>query len=113
MENLFRYLKRLKTNMDQKNNYDFRLDILRRRVDVCDQQLCEVVKERFKITNLIGDLKKEINSSEMCDKRRIEILRKINEKHSKDGLPTTLLEDIYQIIFDHSIKEQKRIIDGD
>lgn len=112
MEIRFRYLTRLKTNMAQKNNYDFRLDILRRRVDVCDEQLCESLKERFKITNLIGDLKKEVNSSEMCDKRRIEILRKINDKCSRDGFPTKLLEDVYQIIFDHSIKEQKRIIHG-
>ena len=59
--------------MDQKNNYNFRLDILRRKIDVFDDVLYDSIKKRFKDTNLIGKLKRECHITDMCEKRKEEI----------------------------------------
>lgn len=96
--------------MEQENNYNFRLDVLRRKIDVLDGELYESINKRFKNTNLIGVLKKECHVNHMCDKRKKEIHKKLETKCTDDGLPPQLLKDIYNLIFDYSIKEQKRII---
>lgn len=110
METPFHYLTKSKTNMVQKNNYNFRLDILRRRVDVLDDTLYGSIKKRFKDTNLIGKLKKEYHITDMCEKRKKEIYERLETKCNDDGLPPQLIKDIYNLIFEYSIKEQRRLI---
>ena len=106
----FHYLTKSKTNMEQKNNYNFRLDILRRRIDVLDDELYGSIKKRFNDTNLIGKLKREYHITDMCEKRKEEIYGRLETKCIDDGLPPQLLKDIYNLIFEYSIKDQKRII---
>ena len=106
----FHYLTKSKTNMEQKNNYNFRLDILRRKIDVLDDALHGCIKKRFNDTNLIGKLKREYHITDMCEKRKEEIYGRLETKCNDDGLPPQLLKDIYNLIFEYSIKDQKRII---
>ena len=46
----------------------------------------------------------------MCEKRKKEIYERLETKCNDDGLPPQLIKDIYNLIFEYSIKEQRRLI---
>jgi len=95
--------------MDQ-SSYEFRLDSIRRRVDQVDEELYEVLRRRFQLTNRIGMLKKEYNSSEMCESRKDKIINKLKDNTLKDNMSIDFIESLYKLIINQSITEQSLII---
>ena len=90
--------------------FDFQMDIQRRAIDEIDNKLVTLLIERLKHSQRIGEIKKEHNEPSMDVERRKEIMDRLRKLSDKGGLSSTLLEDIYESIFDCSILEQLLII---
>lgn len=95
--------------MDQ-SSYEFKLESIRRQVDQVDTDLYEILQKRFQLTNLIGELKKEHNSIEMCETRKKQIVNRLRDKALKDGISINLLESLYNLIINQSVVDQSTII---
>tara|TARA_B110000444_G_scaffold261529_1_gene314713 strand:+ start:362 stop:658 length:297 start_codon:yes stop_codon:yes gene_type:complete len=95
--------------MDQ-SSYEFKLESIRRQVDQVDTDLYEILQKRFQLTNLIGELKKEHNSIEMCETRKKQIVNRLRDKALKDGMSINLLESLYNLIINQSVVDQSTII---
>lgn len=95
--------------MDQ-SSYEFKLESIRRQVDQVDTDLYEILQKRFQLTNLIGELKKEHNSIEMCETRKKQIVNRLRDRALKDGMSINLLESLYNLIINQSVVDQSTII---
>ena len=95
--------------MDQ-SSYEFKLESIRRQVDQVDTDLYEILQKRFQLTNLIGELKKEHNSIEMCETRKKQIVNRLRDKALKDSMSINLLESLYNLIINQSVVDQSTII---
>ena len=69
-----------------------------------------ILQKRFQLTNLIGELKKEHNSIEMCETRKKQIVNRLRDKALKDGMSINLLESLYNLIINQSVVDQSTII---
>ncbi len=88
--------------------YEQELNDLRKKIDEIDTQIVELIEKRFEIISKIAIIKKK-NNLEVFDKSREEsIINKIVEKSKK--LPSYVLKDIYEKIFNVSRKFQEEII---
>lgn len=86
------------------------MDIQRRSIDEIDHQIYVSLLNRYKHISKIGEIKKEYGTMEMSETRKKEIIDKLKGWAIEDGLPVTLVNDIYNIIFEFSILEQILIL---
>ena len=86
-----------------KTNYDFQITIERRNIDEIDKQIYKCLLDRFKHIQRIAEVKKEFGTMELSDTRQKEILEKLHQWSRKDGLPLSLVDEIYRIIFEFSV----------
>lgn len=86
------------------------MDIQRRSIDEIDHQIYISLLNRYKHISKIAEIKKEYGTMEMSETRKKEIIDKLKGWAIEDGLPVTLVNDIYNIIFEFSILEQILIL---
>lgn len=86
------------------------MDIQRRSIDEIDHQIYVSLLNRYKHISKIAEIKKEYGTMEMSETRKKEIIDKLKGWAIEDGLPVTLVNDIYNIIFEFSILEQILIL---
>jgi len=91
-------------------DYNQKLNQLRKKIDEVDDEIYSSILRRSLLTSSVGELKKEHGVTEMCETRRKEIYDRLKNKCIEDGLPVSLIESIYDIIFDQSMLEQTLII---
>jgi chorismate mutase len=91
-------------------NYNTELKNLREQIDVIDDQICAWLAARIRLSQTIGHLKVERGVTEMSEKRKEKILKRLKKIAIEKGIPNYLLQDIYKIILEHSVLTQNVII---
>lgn len=111
-EYLFKILNNIKLcNTDNFDiSYDFKLHTLRNQIDELDEQILEMIYDRFEIVKSIGKIKKEYNISVIQSNRWNKILKNIKLKGSTLGLKEEFIEKLLEIIHFESTKIQDNII---
>tara|TARA_B100001250_G_C19727570_1_gene756830 strand:- start:677 stop:964 length:288 start_codon:yes stop_codon:yes gene_type:complete len=84
-----------------------KLNILRKRLDLLDNRLLDMIKKRENLVNNVLKLKK--NRSEIVDKKRIkEILKNIKKKSIKRKIDTKITNRIWKNMISSFIDYERR-----
>lgn len=101
---------RLIFNFYTMPNYNTELKKLREQIDVIDDYICAWLAARIRLAQTIGHLKAERGVTEMSEKRKEKILKRLKKIAIEKGIPNHLLQDIYKLILEHSVLTQNVII---
>lgn len=96
-------------NLEYKEN----IDELRARIDAIDNDLVELLANRMKVSDEIGQYKKQNNITILQPGRWDKILAKMFEKGAEKGLDHEFLEKIFKAIHQASIDRQTKIMNGE
>ncbi|MFZ0281799.1 MAG: chorismate mutase [Bacteroidales bacterium] len=91
------------------------LDILgelRQQIDVFDDHLLDILEQRMKISETIGQYKKENNITILQTTRWDEIIRKVLIKGQTKGLSREVIDVIFKAIHQESINHQMKIMNN-
>lgn len=86
------------------------LDELRKKIDVLDNQLLQMLKERMTISDAIGKYKYENNITILQTRRYNEIMNDRRAKAEKFGLNPEFVVKVYEDIHEESISRQNQIM---
>ncbi|MCK9205876.1 MAG: bifunctional 3-deoxy-7-phosphoheptulonate synthase/chorismate mutase type II [Salinivirgaceae bacterium] len=94
------------------DNVDFihNLEDLRHQIDKYDDELLNILEERMKVAEKIGEYKKKNNITILQPDRWHEILDKVLEKGKNRDLSDEFLANIFKAIHQESINKQTRIM---
>lgn len=85
-----------------------KLDVLRKRVDLADEKLLQVLAERFKVVSKIGEYKRAKKIPALDSKRWKIVLNSRIRIGKEYGLPKSLVEKIYEAIHEHSLELEEK-----
>ena len=106
VKNLIGSLKIKKSAIDD-HNFEMELETLRSKIDVLDYQLIDILKQRFAITNEIGEIKKSHNVAVLQIDRWKKVLESRSKYAENIGLSRELIAALFSEIHKESIKEQQ------
>lgn len=111
---LIQIMQDLKIRKEVSESAEFKnkLDNLRARIDVADNQLIEVLSKRMKISDEIGQVKKEQNVSVLQTKRWNEILGKMVLEGEQHGLSEEFILRLFKAVHQESINRQEKVMKG-
>lgn len=103
VEQLLNILNELEIPINNTNNglIEYRLQI-----DEIDDQILSLIKQRFNITEKIGEWKQQNNVSIFQAKRYDEILKKNEVRSLRYNLDLDLINEIFNIIHEKSVEQQ-------
>jgi chorismate mutase len=87
-----------------------KLSQLRAQIDQYDEELLEIFSKRMKISETIGQYKKDNNITIFQPKRWTEIIEKRIENGEKKGLSIDFVTKIFKAVHQESINRQNRIM---
>jgi chorismate mutase len=85
------------------------LEKLRERIDTIDDEIVDLLSKRIDLVERVGRLKKEHKISPLDKKRLEEVLHTKKNKAKILGISETLVEKLFKVIHDHSVKLQKKL----
>ncbi|MDF2385147.1 bifunctional 3-deoxy-7-phosphoheptulonate synthase/chorismate mutase type II [Nostoc ellipsosporum NOK] len=88
------------------------LEKLRQKINHLDDELLQILAQRMKIAEQIGEYKKENNITILQTNRWNEILEKAFQKGEKNGLSHEFLTRYFDAVHMESINHQKKIMDA-
>ena len=88
------------------------IDQLRAKIDVIDENLLYVLASRMKVSQQIGQYKKDNNIAIIQASRWDAVLAKVVGKGAEYGLPEKFLTDVFNAIHEASVEAQNEIISG-
>lgn len=88
------------------------LDSLRRNIDILDEELLQIISQRMKIADRIGQWKKENNISILQTKRWQQSLERSVKRAEKLGLSREFIFRYWEALHLESINHQKKILDS-
>ena len=97
---------KIKHSVIDDRNFEMELETLRSKIDVLDYQLIDILKQRFAITNEIGEIKKLRNVVVLQIDRWKKVLESRSEYAEEQGLSRELVATLFSEIHKESIKEQ-------
>jgi len=105
-------LNNLKVRKETEDDFDFisKLNKLRLQIDETDEKILEIIGERMKIVELIGNLKREKNVAILQAQRWQEILTKMLAIGKEKGLNEDFVLSLFKAIHQESISHQGEII---
>ena len=86
---------------------------LRQQIDVFDDHLLELMEQRMKIAETIGQYKKENNITILQSTRWDEIINKVMARGKAKGLSADLIDTIFKAIHQESINHQMKVMNND
>ncbi len=86
------------------------LNMLRKQIDNCDNELIEVLSKRMRIAREIGTYKKEHNMTVLQSNRYNEILHKRGEQGEECGMSATFMKEVFASIHEESVRQQIEIL---
>ena len=86
------------------------LDELRKKIDLLDDQLLDLLKERMKISEAIGKYKYENNITILQTRRYDEIMNNRRERGTQRGLGEDFVTRLFESIHEESINRQSVIM---
>jgi chorismate mutase len=87
-----------------------KLDILRKEIDILDDEIMNVLASRMKVARDIGKYKKENNMTILQSDRWQEILHKFVERGLQNGLTEEFITRVIKSIHDESIGQQEKVM---
>ena len=97
---------KIKYSSSNDRNFEIEMEMLRNKIDVLDYQLLDILKQRFAITNEIGEIKKSHNVAVLQIDRWKKVLESRSEYAERIGLSRELISALFSEIHKESIKEQ-------
>lgn len=91
-------------------NYQNELKTFRSRIDRIDDQIIDLLANRMKIVDDIGEIKRENNVAILQVKRWNEILKRMTAAGVTNGLSEDFVLRVYKAIHQESIDHQKRVM---
>ena len=88
------------------------IDQLRAKIDIIDENLLYTLASRMKISQQIGQYKKNNNIAILQTSRWDAILGKVIAKGEEYGLPKNFVKDVFNAIHEASVEIQNEIISG-
>ncbi|KIX20885.1 cytochrome C4 [Flavobacterium sp. 316] len=101
---------RVRKETDEETEYNNKLLQLRAQIDTYDDKIIEVIGNRMRIADEIGQLKKSKNVAILQNKRWNEILGKMILTGEEKGLSEEFILKLYKAIHQESINHQERIV---
>lgn len=86
------------------------LEDLRRKIDIIDDELMEILGKRMKIADRIGEYKKQNNIRILQTARWDEILNRVADRGSKNGLSEEFISRLFKAVHQESINRQEKIM---
>ncbi len=114
-KNLSKMLDRLVIRDEEVNNKNLleTLSELRTMIDLCDNQLLDLIEKRMAVVEKIGQYKKAHNIAVLQNKRWSNILRRIIKTGKSKGLSENFVSTIFKAIHIESISHQTKIMNED
>lgn len=103
---------RIRKETDQEAEYNSKLANLRAQIDVIDNQLLDILGKRMKISDAIGELKKERNVAVLQTGRWNAILGSMILEGESHGLSEEFVLRMFKAIHQESINHQEKIINA-
>lgn len=100
--------RRTTLDVDEQNE----LQKLRQQIDQLDDELLQVLSNRMKITDLIGEYKKENNITILQAQRWNDILQRAFEKNESLGLSDEFIKKYFEAVHLESINHQNKIMNS-
>ena len=88
------------------------LKILRKKIDIIDDKIINLLVERFKIIEYVSEFKKNNNIEVIQESRISEIVEKAKKKALKNQINPRIFEKIYLNIIDLACNLEKKIIEN-
>jgi 3-deoxy-7-phosphoheptulonate synthase len=85
---------------------------LRQQIDVYDDHLLDLMEQRMKVAETIGQYKKENNITILQSTRWDEIIKKVIVKGQGKGLSAELIDTIFKAIHQESINHQMKVMNN-
>ncbi|MFV9484185.1 bifunctional 3-deoxy-7-phosphoheptulonate synthase/chorismate mutase type II [Christiangramia sp. OXR-203] len=110
---LIQMMEDLKVRKEISASQDFqnKLTALRSKIDITDSQILEILSKRMKISEEIGQVKKDQNVAILQTKRWNEILGKMVLEGEDKGLSEEFVLRLFKAIHQESINHQQKILD--
>lgn len=89
-----------------------KLALLRKKINETDRQLLQILTERMRIVEQIGQVKKDKNVAVLQTKRWSEIIETMTNSAELANLSPEFVERIFKEIHQESISHQERIVNG-
>jgi chorismate mutase len=101
---------KLRTEYSADRNFEAELDGLRGKIDRLDKELIDVLANRMKVVESIGELKRD-NQVTAFQLHRMDKMMKEREHAAKQlGLSAEYVQELFNIIHDESVKVQTQIL---
>ncbi len=85
---------------------------LRQQIDIYDDHLIDLIEQRMKVAETIGQYKKENNITILQSVRWDEIVKRVMSQGQAKGLSTELIDTIFKAIHQESINNQMKIMNN-
>lgn len=103
---------RIRKETDEEAEYNSKLSNLRAQIDVLDNQLIELLGKRMKVSDGIGELKKQKNVAVLQSNRWNAILGNMILEGEQRGLSEEFVLKMFKAIHQESINHQEKIINA-
>ncbi|NDV43438.1 MULTISPECIES: bifunctional 3-deoxy-7-phosphoheptulonate synthase/chorismate mutase type II [Flavobacteriaceae] len=103
---------RIRKETDEEAEYNNKLNNLRTQIDVLDNQLIELLGKRMKVSDGIGELKKQKNVAVLQSNRWNAILGNMILEGEQRGLSEEFVLKMFKAIHQESINHQEKIINA-
>ncbi|WP_461532301.1 chorismate mutase [Sinomicrobium sp.] len=101
---------KIRKESDAEAEYNSKLGTLRAQIDVIDNGLIETIGKRMRISDEIGQLKKQKNVAILQNKRWNEILGRMILEGQEKGLSEEFILKMFKAIHQESINHQEKIL---
>lgn len=85
---------------------------LRQQIDIFDDALLDILEQRMKVVDTIGQYKKVNNLTILQSTRWEEIIKKVGDKGQAKGLSNELIDTIFKAIHQEAINHQMKIMNN-
>ncbi|MFL9843021.1 chorismate mutase [Flavobacterium rhizosphaerae] len=101
---------RVRKETGQDDGYNRKMAALRVNIDEFDKKIIDALGKRMKVSEQIGQVKKEFNVAVLQNKRWNEILDKMKAEGKEQGLNEEFIINIFKAIHQESITHQEKVI---
>ncbi len=98
----------IKRNAPASLGFSDTIEELRDQIDIFDDQLMEILGQRFKLAGQIGSKKKKLKMKPLQNDRKEQVIARAVERGKEKGLGAEFVREIFEIIHRESLNRQIR-----
>jgi chorismate mutase len=104
---------KIRKETDEEADYNQKINNLRTQIDIIDNQLIDILSKRMKVSDGIGELKRQRNVAVLQTNRWNAILGKMILEGESKGLSEEFVLRMFKAIHQESINHQEKIINAE